>query len=472
MNAPKFLGAPRARLHGLTDNIQTMSVTLAEACHRLDRLSTESAAAAEQSRCVVLASDRIQEIARKTAKCAADSTEAARSTHADSKMGNAALAAAIENLNGVGTRAGAAEVAVRRLLARTGDIEKTALVIKGIASQTRLLALNAAIEAARGGEAGRGFAVVAKEVRRLADDSAKAAQEIAHTVASLNSETRSTATAIAELAHEACAGAKNAAEVGTQLHNILENALMARSRIEEIAEGAGTTRTEIDEIAGMARITEERMVTLAQRLGFVSGRTQGISESMFRTIIESGIDSVHTRYYRIAAAAARQVEARFATAVIERKITKAALFNETYVPIADTDPPKHHTAFDAFTDTVLPEVQEAVLAQNPGITYAIAVDRRGYCPTHNQRYTNALTGDYATDLVGNRTKRIFDDATGRRCGAHTDTVLVQTYKRDTGEVLHDLSVPIFVDGRHWGGFRMGYQANERHVAHAAIGDSG
>jgi len=61
--------------------------------------------------------------------------------------------------------------------------------------------------------------------------------------------------------------------------------------------------------------------------------------------------------------------------------------------------------------------------------------------------------------VSNRTKRIFDDPTGRRCGAHTESFLLQTYKRDTGEILHDLSVPIYVKGQHWGGFRMGFKSS-------------
>ena len=50
--------------------------------------------------------------------------------------------------------------------------------------------------------------------------------------------------------------------------------------------------------------------------------------------------------------------------------------------------------------------------------------------------------------------------TGSRCGSHTETMLLQTYKRDTGEILHDLSVPIYVDGRHWGGFRIGFKRAE------------
>ena len=46
-----------------------------------------------------------------------------------------------------------------------------------------------------------------------------------------------------------------------------------------------------------------------------------------------------------------------------------------------------------------------------------------------------------------------------RCGAHTQKMLLQTYKRDTGEIMHDLSVPIYLQGTHWGGFRMGYKAH-------------
>ena len=82
----------------------------------------------------------------------------------------------------------------------------------------------------------------------------------------------------------------------------------------------------------------------------------------------------------------------------------------------------------------------------------------GYFPTHNRKFSQALTGDYEKDLANNRTKRIFSDRTGSRCGSHTDAFLLQTYKRDTGEVMHDMSIPIYVNGRHWGGFRVGYRS--------------
>ena len=58
----------------------------------------------------------------------------------------------------------------------------------------------------------------------------------------------------------------------------------------------------------------------------------------------------------------------------------------------------------------------------------------------------------AIDLVS----VLFNDRTGIRCGSHTQEMLLQTYRRDTGEIMHDLSVPIYIDGKHLGGFRIGY----------------
>jgi methyl-accepting chemotaxis protein len=50
--------------------------------------------------------------------------------------------------------------------------------------------------------------------------------------------------------------------------------------------------------------------------------------------------------------------------------------------------------------------------------YAICIDRNAYVPTHNRIFSQPLTGDEKVDFVNNRSKRIFDDPVGKRCGAH------------------------------------------------------
>ena len=157
--------------------------------------------------------------------------------------------------------------------------------------------------------------------------------------------------------------------------------------------------------------------------------------------------------------AADRIEQVFEQAINSRQITVEDLFDKIYQPIPNTTPTKFTTRFDKFTDRVLPEIQEKVLTENSSLIFAAATDVNGYIPTHNLKFSKPLTGNLETDIANNRTKRLFNDRTGSRCGSHNNKMLIQTYKRDTGEIMHDISVPIMVQGKHWGGFRMGYRAS-------------
>ena len=92
--------------------------------------------------------------------------------------------------------------------------------------------------------------------------------------------------------------------------------------------------------------------------------------------------------------------------------------------------------------------------------FAVLVDKHGYLPTHNLRYSQPLTGNPAADLVNNRTKRIFNDRTGLAAARNKAPFLIQRYQRDTGEVVMDLSVPVVVRGKHFGAVRVGFRGLE------------
>jgi methyl-accepting chemotaxis protein len=168
-----------------------------------------------------------------------------------------------------------------------------------------------------------------------------------------------------------------------------------------------------------------------------------------------GVEGEHAQMRRQAEALATAAGKSLEDAIAEGQVSEQELFQPTYVDIPNTQPPKKTVGWDQLTDKRFPPLQEPLLSA--GAAYAIVVNADGYCPTHNNKFCQPLTGDAAKDLAGNRTKRVFTDTVGQRCTKH-EGLLVQTYLRDTGETMHDLSVPVYVKGRRWGAVRVGYVA--------------
>jgi hypothetical protein len=143
--------------------------------------------------------------------------------------------------------------------------------------------------------------------------------------------------------------------------------------------------------------------------------------------------------------------------ITNRKISEQKLFAYLYYPIARTDPPKFHTDYDErLSDMEVGPLQEEYYRKSADIKYVRMVDRNGYTPTHNVVYSQPPTGLKQVDLVKSRSKRIFNDRTGIRAARNTAPYLVQWYNRDTGDIVKDLSVPIRVNGKHFGALRLGY----------------
>ncbi len=166
------------------------------------------------------------------------------------------------------------------------------------------------------------------------------------------------------------------------------------------------------------------------------------------------------------------VGARMVGRVIEEAIdngvfTVKEAFDTNYVPIPGFDPPKYHTVYDSYMDKAILALEDEFL-KDESVVFAVAVDINGYLPTHNTRYQQPITGDRKKDLVGNRTKRIFNDPVGIKAAKNTRETLLQVYHRDTGETMWDISAPIYVKGKHWGGFRIGFSLNKTRMAQAKL----
>jgi methyl-accepting chemotaxis protein len=146
--------------------------------------------------------------------------------------------------------------------------------------------------------------------------------------------------------------------------------------------------------------------------------------------------------------------------VTSKEVSMEKLFSYLYYPQEGTNPAKFNTDYDSLSDRDIQSILEKYLTSQSDIIFTVIQDKNGYIPTHNLKYSKKLTGDRAKDLVVNRTKRIFADKTGLAASRNQKPYLFQNYKRDTGQFMTDLSVPIYVNGRHWGCIRIGYLRSE------------
>jgi len=386
---------------------------------------------------------------------------------------------------------------VDALDAEVTRINEFVSTIREIAEQTHLLSLNATIEAARAGQHGRGFGVVAAEVRKLADKAGYAAKDVEKTIRTVVASAHRTRTVVEANATTLAEAAKDGAQVREQLQHI--GALIERSgeRVAAIATVAGQQSAALDQVRGtVAEATHEavrgaeRAAALRDAGGGELNKTAHAILGKYRvgSIVETALDAACEPLRR------RGIDL-FATDYREmRGLTirrLAPLCDVSRAPHDGFDPSKFYTSWDAEVDAPLAAIVDEHGFRDPAIVFMCIVDLNGFLTMHRRDYRQDITGDRGRDLNGNRVKRFFDEPVALhaarvglegadrvpprapraafeaagialdRPAADDRPMSVQSYARDTGVVLNDLAVPLYVTGRRWGALRLAYRADAR-----------
>lgn len=343
-------------------------------------------------------------------------------------------------------------------LGATNDIAR-------IAMRTRMVALNATVQAAHAGSKGSAFGVVAQSVRDLAEQIQTSSRTIAATLAELS-------TTVNQLASRDTAAGASAQAVG--LRSAIDTALArfrleftdVEQRIHGVASRAEQNLEQCARVDGQVQAMAADVGRFEQAIGGAAKKSEGLlgmSQNLIEMTALSGAETDDSPFIRTAMQVAATLQRLMTEAVERREIMMTHLFDERYEPIRGTNPAQFMTRFVALTDRLFTPIQESVLKWSDCVTFCAAVDRNGYLPTHNLKYSKPQGTDPVWNTANCRNRRLFQDRAGAAAGRNTRPFLVQTYRRDMGggvfAIMKEVDSPITIEGEHWGNVRLAYRAS-------------
>ena len=457
-------GATSEAIRTIADRVGRLSVDIARVSG--DVLDVSSLADLQRDRFRVIRT-RMHDMSRRSGDVITAANEALENsgkaqTQADQTTANVAqamqaVARLTEQVNEISSHLG-------RVVESLERVARVSNHVRGIARQTNMLSLNASIEAARAGVHGRGFMIVAGEVKKLSNEASIATDQIGETIDELTREVQiviaqtDAASALSLSIRDLTDRVDN--DIAT-IPGAIADVRQAQTHIVEVAGGIGaditTTETDVDK---MTKDVEQQALSLTQASAALLTVTDH-AEALTGITARLGVETVDTPFIAAVTEKAAMISKLFEDAVAAGRVSMPDLFDETYVKIPGSTPVQHMTRFTRFADQLLPLVQEPMLALSPSVVFCAAIDRNGYIPTHNLKFSQPQRpGETEWNTKHARNRRIFNDRVGLGAGRSTRPFLLQAYRRDMGDgefrMMKDVSAPIMVHGRHWGGLRLAY----------------
>ncbi|MFK7789060.1 MAG: methyl-accepting chemotaxis protein [Phycisphaeraceae bacterium] len=285
----KWFNAFVARVHDVIAEVSSASSEVAAASTQIAASAEQIAGGmSEQSHQITAVSSAIEEMSASVIEVARKSADAASSANDSGRIateGGDIVSDTITGMRTIKDAVSSSANSVQELGKRGEQIGAVITVINDIADQTNLLALNAAIEAARAGEHGRGFAVVADEVRKLADRTTKATEEIGGSIQTIQTETGTAVEKMNAGTEEVTIGVEKAEQAGDALRQIVTSAQDVSSMVQSIAAAAEEQSAaseevsrNIEQIASVTRETSEGTSQAAQAATELSQRAETLQQ--------------------------------------------------------------------------------------------------------------------------------------------------------------------------------------------------
>ena len=340
--------------------------------------------------------------------------------------------------------------------------------INSIAKTTNMLALNASIEAEHAGEAGRTFAVVAAEIKKLSLDSRSAAQQITGTVNSLSSEADKLTDEInkgIERSDDAQARFAEMENVFGQLESIVSEVDAQTSDIaintEAIGHGLSLSRVARTSVKSANARMQDHLDLSKREITNLEIR----ASTMFDKLVHSGMSLADSEFVEIA-----MREAMTITDLTERALDKGdlnidALFDEDFIEIADSNPPRFCTDLTPWADDNWRPELDRIEGLRPEIRNVVCSAKNGFLPTHMTASSRSPTGTPAIDNRHCQNGRIYNSAIDKIAKASEQDYMMAVYRLDG--VTHDgrdddncavrnIYIPLYFSGRRWGDFEIAY----------------